>query len=143
MSVRDELLAIRDRHGRLNPGLVVEEARSEDHPLHHRFCWEDEEAAEKYRLMQAAALIRSVKVIRRDLEPMELRAFLHVPGTADDDGAKSLSSYVPEEEVRADPRMATLVLAQMEREWRLLKRRWAAHQQDFLAVVRTDLDEAV
>lgn len=140
---REELRSIYERHGRLTPALVVEEARPEDHPLHHRFCWDDEEAAERFRLVQAATLIRQVKVTGRALEPMELRAFLHVPGSADDDGAKALSSYVPEDEVRGDPRMQALVLAQMEREWRLLKRRWTAQQAEFLAVVRSDLDEAV
>lgn len=36
---------------------VVKAARSEDSPLHSRFEWDDDEAAEKFRLIQARLLI--------------------------------------------------------------------------------------
>lgn len=36
---------------------VLAEARKKDSPLHHRFEWDDTEAAEKYRMIQARALI--------------------------------------------------------------------------------------
>lgn len=139
MSVADELRAIWHRHGGLTPGLVLDEARDPEHPLHHRFDWADAVAGEKWRLQQAAALIRSVKVRTRELAPLELRAFLHVPKTADDDGEGSVSSYVPADVVQADPVLTALVLSQMEREWRLLKRRFDAHRDEFLRIVRDDL----
>lgn len=36
---------------------VVEAARNKDSPLHNKFEWEDSEAAEKYRLIQARMLL--------------------------------------------------------------------------------------
>jgi hypothetical protein len=49
-------------NGRLLPDDVVEAARAADHPLHQFFDWNDSQAAEKYRRMQAAQLIRRVRV---------------------------------------------------------------------------------
>lgn len=36
--------------GRLTPGAVVSAARSQNHPLHPHFEWDDRVAAEAYRL---------------------------------------------------------------------------------------------
>jgi hypothetical protein len=55
--------ALADRSGGLiTPDIVVAAARHPDSPLHSEFEWDDTAAAEKYRLDQARALIRSVKV---------------------------------------------------------------------------------
>jgi hypothetical protein len=48
--------------GHVDPEDVVKAARAEDHPLHDDFEWADEAAAHKYRLQQAARLIRSVRL---------------------------------------------------------------------------------
>jgi hypothetical protein len=58
-----EVLKELEREGRLLPGDVVERARDEDSPLHSHFEWDDGQAAEKYRLHQARALIRTVKLM--------------------------------------------------------------------------------
>ena len=41
---------------------VVDAARHPDNPMHRHFEWDDAEAADEYRLMQARQLIRWVKV---------------------------------------------------------------------------------
>jgi len=51
-----------EKDGRLLPADVLEEARNPDSPLHGHFEWDDTEAAAKYRLSQARALIRTVKL---------------------------------------------------------------------------------
>jgi hypothetical protein len=51
-----------EREGRLLPGDVVDRARPPDSPLHQFFEWDESEAAEQYRRIQAARLIRSVKL---------------------------------------------------------------------------------
>ena len=48
--------------GLLRPAAVVDAARDEKSPLHGAFEWDDTEAAQKYRLLQAQSLIRSFKV---------------------------------------------------------------------------------
>lgn len=61
--IRAALLAIAEKNGGyLAPESVVEEARDPEHPLHDRFTWDDDEAAEKYRLVEARGLIRRVNI---------------------------------------------------------------------------------
>lgn len=56
--IRKELDRIaRDNGGVLWPKKVVEAARPESSPLHSRFEWDNSEAAERYRLIQARQLI--------------------------------------------------------------------------------------
>jgi len=66
-AIREELQALVS-NGRLNPEDVVEAARNPNSSLHTYFTWDDTEAAESYRLQEARALIRRVKVnvIRTD-----------------------------------------------------------------------------
>ena len=61
-SIRGELAAISEAHGVLTAPLVVERARDPASPLHDLFEWDREQAAEKWLLIQAAALIRRVKI---------------------------------------------------------------------------------
>jgi len=60
MIITHELKAL-ERDGRLYPADVVNAARPKSSPLHRYFDWDDRSAAEKYRLDQARALIRSVQ----------------------------------------------------------------------------------
>lgn len=56
--------AILDLKARTNhpvtPVMVLDAARREDSPLHGLFVWDDTEAAEKYRLIQAKGFLRAV-----------------------------------------------------------------------------------
>lgn len=133
MSLRDELQAIHDQHGRLTPALVVETARPKNHPLHARvFDLAPREAAEAWYEHRAHELIRSVKitVTRADEQAdIRMRAFLAVRA----DGPESYV-YEPAEEVAADPFTRQLVLRDMEREWRQLLQRYEQFQE-FLELV--------
>jgi len=61
--LRNELERIRALHGGiLQAEDVLEEARNPDSPLHPMFEWDDQVAAHQYRLEQARALIREVRV---------------------------------------------------------------------------------
>lgn len=138
MNLREHLQAIHDRHGVLTPVIVLDEARDPAHPLHSRFLWDDSEAAESWRKHQAQELIRSVKVRyveATDTEPARsVRAFHAVRR---EDG----HVYEPVEKVVEDPFTKRLVLADMEREWKALKRRYQQFAE-FADMVRHDLEEA-
>jgi hypothetical protein len=54
--------ALRRKHGTIKPEHVVEAAIDESHPLHSYFEWDNDAAAHKYRLQQAAYVIRHVEV---------------------------------------------------------------------------------
>lgn len=85
MTQLEALKAIAARDGGLlRPQAVVDEARSEDSPLHGAFCWDDTEAARKYRLIQAQELIRSFRVeMETDGKPLEVPVFLGVSSDRD------------------------------------------------------------
>jgi hypothetical protein len=59
----EELDRIRQEHGMLEPGIVVDESRPDEAPLHPAFEWCDPKAAELYREHQASHLIKQVRVI--------------------------------------------------------------------------------
>jgi hypothetical protein len=135
MSLRDQLQKVYDEHGMLTPKLVVDLARDPDHELHSRFEWDDSVAAEKYRQEQARDLIRKVRVVYREGDeknpPQTIRAYHSVP---DGDGY----AYRSTDEVVHDPLLTKMLLAQMERDWKDLHRRWA-HMGEFIEMVRKDV----
>jgi hypothetical protein len=137
MNLRDELQRIYDERGTLTPALVVDEARDPQHVLHSRFEWDDSVAGEKYRRAQAQELIRSVKVVYREATETEraksVRAFHAIR-------REHGHVYEPAEKVVEDPFAKKLLLADMEREWRALFRRYQDFKE-FADMVRRDLDE--
>ncbi len=135
MNLRDHLQAIRDERGALTPALVVDTARDPEHPLHSRFEWDDSVAAEKWRLEQASQLLRVVKLPADPLRPGDLRAFVAVKGQD-----SHRADYVPTEEALLDEFARKLILRDMEREWRLLKRRYE-HMREFADLILSDLQE--
>lgn len=137
-SLKAQLQGIYEQHGVLTADVVVQEATDPDHPLHHRFQWDDTEAARSWRLSQASELIRSVRIKyaeRSDGSPKDLRAFVAVR-----EPEASKAYYKPVEEVAADPFTSALVLRQMEREWKSFRRRYE-HLAEFTAMVQADMTE--
>jgi hypothetical protein len=67
-------------NGLLEPGTIVNAARSEDSPLHPHFTWDDAVAAEAYRCNEARDLVRSltIDISRSNLESKPVRAFVNV-----------------------------------------------------------------
>ena len=123
-------------HGKLTPSLVLEAAREEDHPLHHRFEWDDTEAAEQWRLRQAASLIRSVRItyIGSTEEVRSVRAWVSVPGE------EEARVYRPEAEIGSDPILRNWSLVEMRSEWIRLRQKFERYQE-FWALVQTDAAE--
>lgn len=135
--LRGELLAVRDQHGgTLTPQLVVDVARDPAHPLHSRFEWNDALGAEAWRRQQAHELIRKVKIVYREasesVPELSVRAFVAV---------RSESGHVfdPVEEIVEDPLRRKMALADMERAWRDLYRRYEEFGE-FLNMVRRDVN---
>lgn len=85
-SCKNALLDISKKQGHLTPQFVVEAAKNPKSELHDYFQWDDGEAANQYRLMQARFLIRTVKleIVREETEKREVklevtRAFVSPP----------------------------------------------------------------
>lgn len=132
-SLREELESIYRQHETLSPKLVVDAARPVDHPLHNRFQWDDNKAGERYRLIQAAQLIRSVRVVFKENtetgEVSKVRAFV---STALNDRP---SAYMPVEESAADVFTHQLVLRDFERQILALKRQFR-HLKEYQQMIQ-------
>lgn len=61
--------------GQISPRELVDLARPKNSPIHHYFDWDDQSAAEKYRLRQARQMIRCLVVI---VDDQPTRAFQNV-----------------------------------------------------------------
>lgn len=135
-NLRDVLMGIYTAHGALTPQIVLDEARDPEHPLHHRFEWDDAVAAEKWRREQAHELIQSVRIGYRKASGdfSDVRAFHAIRrpnGTV----------YEPAEHVVRDEVASRILLQDMEREWRQLKQRYETFEQ-FWRMVQSDAQAA-
>jgi len=136
MSLREHLQAIYNERGQLTPALVVDVARDEQHPLHLRFEWNDTAAAEKYRRHQAHNLIRSVRICHaspKGGEPVSIRAFHAIQ-----DPTTRKYVYEPTAVVMQDPMVRRLLLAEMQRDWQALRRRYE-ELEEFWDLIEGDL----
>jgi hypothetical protein len=129
-----ELERIADRDGAIQPQVVVDESRPEDAPLHPAFEWDDEVAAERYRIHQARKLIKDVHVIKAspggDDKPKA--AYVHIPETASETIQRG---YYKTEVVAQRPDLYALALDKMMQRMRSLQEaaddlKHAAEHQD-------------
>lgn len=122
-AVAQELELVRKRHGGiLRPADVVAFARDPQTALHAEFEWDDNKAAEQYRLEQARQIIRcAVRVVDEDSPPVRTYVSLYSDRRAGD-------SYRSLEDTLGDPQLRQQLLAQALREaesWRLRYERLA------------------
>lgn len=89
------------RFGKLQPSDVVSAARKESSPLHKWFTWDDDEAAEAWRLHEARNLIRVYAVRELEKEEPDLQR-VHVSLRSDrkDGGYRVLADVLDDEELR-------------------------------------------
>lgn len=136
--LRVELLRIREERGELTAQAVLEDAREPDSPLHVAFVWDDGLAAERYRMNQARNLIRSIKIAYRrpSGEVGRVREFYSI--NRPEVGQRT---YVPTDEIVADPLATKILLKTMEREWMAMRARYEQFDE-FRQMVQRDLGES-
>lgn len=92
--IRD-VLTMMANDGPLSPERVLDYARPQDSALHGCFEWDDSAAAEGFRLVQAGALIRRIKidvvVQSRNPTRVKLRAFVSQPSLRGESGGSYVS----------------------------------------------------
>lgn len=140
MSVREELQRIYDEFGEIRAEKVVAVASAADHPLHHKFEWNNSEAAHRYRLTQAESMIRSVKVVidrGPTAEPIQVRAYVAQQelGT---DVAAGPGTYRDVREVISNDVARAAWFQTMRRDWERLRRKYEIHKE-FADMVLGDL----
>lgn len=137
-SLKDLLTGIYVDRGTLDGETVVNEAQAPEHPLHHRFEWDDRVAGHKYRVQQAEQMIRSVKIETAPPSandgPHYVRAFVSNRQSGNE---AQPNGYQPVEEVVADPLRRRMLLRALKRQVDELQRRYG-HLEEF----RTILEQA-
>ena len=118
--------------GELTPKAVVDHARARNSPLHRHFEWDNEIAAEAYRLDQARSIIRLVRIQDEETESGTARAFISIS----DNGGRS---YRPIESVRRSADLQLAVLRQARRDLEAYKNRYR-ELSDICALVGEAMD---
>ena len=114
--------------GLLRPASVVDAARDEKSPLHGAFEWDDSEAAQKYRLLQAQSLIRSFKVeIERNGQTLTVPVFVGV--STDRTGDKADNPYRMLEQVVEKPDLMAVAVRDAIDQLVALRKRFAHLQE--------------
>ena len=114
--------------GLLRPASVVDAARDEKSPLHGAFEWDDTEAAQKYRLLQAQSLIRSFKVeIERNGQTYTVPVFVGV--STDRTGDKADNPYRMLEQVAENPDLMAVAVRDALDQLEALRKRYAHLQE--------------
>ncbi len=130
--LKQMLTSIYTQHKQLTPQLVVDEARDEQHPLHHRFEWDNHLAGEAYRRIQAAELIRSVRIVyatNETGEPRSVRAFSSLHDSAD-----TRTGYMPTEQLVENDVTRRILLKQLERDISALTTKYG-HLEEFADII--------
>jgi hypothetical protein len=129
-AIRSELLAINEEHGVLTPELVVQRSREPASALHQFFEWDDDQAAEKFRLVQAGALIRRVRltIVRASTETKvvtfgSVRAFVS-PASERKSKANPEGGYGTIQDVLSDEDRRADLIATARRELAALRRKY-------------------
>lgn len=133
-SIRSELRRLHDTNGgTLTPEMVVAAAEPESSPLHGRFEWDDTVAGHKYRLRQAAALIREQRIeyARNSRGPRTVREYT----STYEAGSPERGAYQATNELMRDELSAAIVLRNFQRALADLKRQYG-HLKEFAELLK-------
>ncbi len=137
--LRGALKRIYQQNGELTPQHVVDDARPEGSELHSRFEWNDTVAGEAYRRVQAAELIRSVR-IQFSNEGTGERKFVRAFSSVRQAGDAERGGYAPTDELMRDEFATKLMLRECKREIADLRKKYE-HLEEFSALVRAEFGE--
>jgi len=120
MAVLDELRAIEERDGILQPKAVVEFARNPETELHSRFEWDNEKAGDSHRLWQARQLISvQVTYLKSKSDNVESPAFVSLVCDRNAQGGyRSIANVLSDDDLREK------MLRDARRDLNIFKRRY-------------------
>ena len=105
LALKKELEEIRKKNkGFLKPDDIVNYAKNKNTLLHKYFCWDNSQAAEKYRLQQAECIIRSVKIeiipnSKKD-EIITIREYVSLPNDRGVNGYRQIDEVLNETKLK-------------------------------------------
>lgn len=114
-----ELIRSRNKDGILFPEDVVKFARNSKTALHKFFEWDDNKAAENYRLAQARSIIRVTVEIIGDVSTEPVRTYVSLPSDRKSDGGYRHMAEVVEDQV-----MLEELFAEAQRELEAFRKKY-------------------
>ena len=122
----DAIREIAEHHGHVTPQLVVDAAKAKDSPLHNNFEWNNGKAGAEFRLIQAAHLIRKIKVTIEASEDQKVsvRQFVNVAAMDGDEPTSGL--YVTVQDAMEVTSYREQLLNQCRRDIVAFKTKYAA-----------------
>lgn len=128
MTAADAIRNLAKKHGSITAEIVLAEAKKKSSPLHDHFQWDDTAAANQYRLIQAAALIRRIKVEYTVSEnnTVRVRAFHNVTDAPDQGEEQEKGFFVPLETALSVESYRDQLLAQCKRDMQAFKAKYSA-----------------
>lgn len=122
-AVRAELERLK-ADGVIKPADVVDFARNEETALHACFTWDDSEAAQQYRLLEARNILR-VYVTTEEAGVTDCRAFVSLTT----DRSKEGGGYRSLADVMSDDTLREQMLADAFSQFNAMKQRYKSLQQ--------------
>jgi hypothetical protein len=153
LTLKEELEKIATKHGKITAEIVLKHAENKNSPLHNYFQWEDTIAANEYRKIQAAGLIRRIKVQYHVTEDkcVTVRAWHNVqietviPHRNDENVTETEehSAYVSLDQVMNSSKYRAQLLAQCKIDIGAFKRKYAALNEVASIIAAMDETEQV
>ena len=137
----ERLKEIENRDGSVTPQAVVEDARPEDSLLHPVFEWDDEKAAEAYRIQQAGNFIRCIVVVPEKNDVIKEPVKLFVNTNPTDDGQKRAGTYINVRSAMENPVSRSVVLSNAKHEMLVFKKKYSQLKE--LSLVFAAIDKTL
>jgi len=119
-----ELEELRRQHGVVAPRAILHYARKKTTALHGYFNWDNTDAAERYRILQAGALLRMYVVVRDENKP-PVRGFVSLMQDRDSTAKTiGLGARRHIDDVMADDALRNNLLETALQELRAFKRKY-------------------
>lgn len=144
--VIEQMIALaQTNNGLLKAEDVLEAAKNEDSPVHNKFEWDDGEAAEKYRLIQARYMISvSIRYIPRDGKVVPMKVFVSLSSDRHsqkvDGGMPRGIGYRLFDDVMADPDLKNQMLMDSLQQMTYFQEKYKSLQElqeVFMAIEKT------
>jgi hypothetical protein len=103
-TVIEELKRLSKIHGGLlSPEVVVREAAAEKSPLHDYFTWDDDEAAQRWRIHEARRLINvCVEIIDDGNKNKEVNVFVSLKSDREEGGYRTMVNVLSNASLRSE-----------------------------------------
>ncbi len=131
--------------GPVSPEAILEDAESEESPLHRFFQWDNTAAAHEWRKHQARQMANhvAIKIVSAGGTESTIRAFHSITITTD--AGEEVRGYVCLESVQGDPEMAEQVVAaalRWLRGWIVRHKQYQEVLKQGMEAIREALDES-